>query len=214
MDWLNPQLNFRPTGRFYPLVMAYLCQVHGAIDVLSRGLKPMLDALSEEDFARLLSQQLNDTDRNRLIRVREGGVTGLFGQTLLASVSGQSIELRLPVFAESLVSNYRDTMDRYNRLSAGSLLILAWESVKQRSDRGLIWEFFRHCRNAAAHNGRFTFTPNEPSRPGAWRNLSVDYSSEGKLLFPGPIRAPAEGFMLMPGDVLYLLLDIENSLSG
>lgn len=38
MRWLHPELQYQRDGPFYGLVLAYLCQVHGFIELASRGL--------------------------------------------------------------------------------------------------------------------------------------------------------------------------------
>ena len=68
--------------------------------------------------------------------------------------------------------------------AAGALLIVAYESTKQFHDRGELWEFLRHCRNAAAHNGRFHFRRNEPRYEAKWSSLDVTKPLQGTPLFP------------------------------
>lgn len=91
-------------------------------------------------------------------------------------------------------------------VSAGSLLIAAYEVAKSKSDRGPVWEFFRHCRNAAAHGGRFNLNQGEPSRAAAWKTLSVDRSLHGTPLF----NIVGEKGLIALGDAVLLLWDIEQ----
>ena len=41
------------------------------------------------------------------------------------------------------------------------------------------FEFFRHIRNAISHGNRFTFSRNEPSRPAAFKNKTIDHNLNG-----------------------------------
>jgi hypothetical protein len=111
--------------------------------------------------------------------------------------------------AEQLAGVYLARADRQVRalaVSAGSLLIAAYEVTKNMSDRGPVWEFFRHCRNAAAHGGRFNFTAQEPSRPAAWKTIHVDSTLQGTPLFD----LPGVQGLLGLGDPILLLWDIER----
>jgi len=91
-------------------------------------------------------------------------------------------------------------------VSAGSLLIAAYEALKSKSDRGLAWEFFRHCRNAAAHRGRFNFYPGEPSRPARWKGMSMHPGLQGTPLF----SILNDNGLIGLGDPFLLLWDIEQ----
>lgn len=91
-------------------------------------------------------------------------------------------------------------------VSAGSLLVAAYEATKSMRDRGPVWEFFRHCRNAAAHGGRFSFNQGEPSRTAAWRGLSIHRALQGTLLFD----VVGERGLIALGDSVLLLWDIEQ----
>jgi hypothetical protein len=91
-------------------------------------------------------------------------------------------------------------------VSAGSLLIAAWAIAEPMSDNGPVWEFFRHCRNAAAHGARFHFRHGEPRRAAAWKTLSVHFGLQGTLLFD---TWGEPGFLAL-GDSILLLWDIEQ----
>jgi len=58
-------------------------------------------------------------------------------------------------------------------------------------------QFFRHVRNACAHNGRFNFT--SVQHKAKWRDKEITPSQSGQELFPK---------FLMDGDVLLLVLDV------
>lgn len=99
--------------------------------------------------------------------------------------------------------------------SAGSLLILAYEMTKQFHDKGPLWEFLRHCRNAAAHNGLFTFHSGEPKRQARWRQFEIQAGMEGSALIDPlegrSLMSPASVGLLGPGDPILLLWDIEQA---
>lgn len=93
--------------------------------------------------------------------------------------------------------------------SAGILLILAHEFNKDKKwhDNGPLWEFLRHCRNAAAHGGLFTFKSQEPKRLAEWGHFRIERTLQGTLLFKDDKGCG----LLSPGDPIRLLWDIEQS---
>jgi hypothetical protein len=103
---------------------------------------------------------------------------------------------------------FRPVLER----AAASMLILAWEWNRQHSDGGPSWRFLYHCRNAAAHNGRFRFKRDELARgrldsPAAWGPFTLDVGFQDVPLFRGD---DGSGLLGM-GDPLRLLWDLERS---
>jgi hypothetical protein len=70
-----------------------------------------------------------------------------------------------------------------------------------------LWEFLRHCRNAAAHKGFFNFMHGGPKRPAKWRGLEIVSSLQSTPLFNDP---QVSGFLGI-GDALHLLSDVEQT---
>jgi len=93
--------------------------------------------------------------------------------------------------------------------SAGSLLILAHEACKDQPyhNQEPLWEFLRHCRNAAAHGGNFNLINGEPRREAEWRGLRIEVNLHSTSLFK---HESSNGFLL-PGDPIALLWDIEQA---
>jgi hypothetical protein len=87
------------------------------------------------------------------------------------------------------------------------LIIFAYESNKQKCDSSPICEFFRHIRNACAHNNSFFFTKNEPRRPAKWRNFKINHKKKGEQnpLFGKKCFSDFLG----PADAVILLNEIE-----
>ncbi len=96
------------------------------------------------------------------------------------------------------------------------LLNSAYEAVRKHSDKGPVFEFLRHLRNAASHGQKFNFRdPNhkgkggEPSRPAVWRGITIDHNLQGRQ---NPIYGTSFWALLEPVDILLLLYDIEETL--
>jgi hypothetical protein len=157
---------------------------------------------------------LSGNDKDAWESVYRGGRTGLFGKPELESkVTGQGIKIDTELLAKEIFEKHEAPVNYVNRMSAGSLLILAWEVTESYHTKDPLWQILRHCRNAAAHNGRFTFHPSVLNSsgnlkyPAKWRSLEVLSSLQGQPLFFTP---PTPGF-LGAGDPLYLLWDIEQA---
>jgi hypothetical protein len=93
--------------------------------------------------------------------------------------------------------------------AGGSVLVLAHELSKGQPwhDKGPLWEFLRHCRNAAAHGGSIHLQRGEPCRPACWGQIQLNAQLHGTPLF----KESGKNGLLSPGDVIRLLYDIERA---
>jgi hypothetical protein len=207
VPFLDPPLAFDKAKPFYPLVVAALAQFHGLIEIVSRALFNDLGARTAEEQARVLAA--HPESKARLEALLGGGLTSLIGkQKHLAPLSGQTLKVDVNALGLQMVADHNIAFDYFDRMAAGSLLVLAWETTKGHHTHDELWEFLRHCRNAAAHNGAFHLVNGEPKRRAAWRGHVVEAPLHGSTLFADP---PKPGFM-GPGDAFYLLADIEAKL--
>ena len=199
-----PVAHFDRAKPFYPLVTQYAAQLVGFKELAVRGV------LGRPD--------IEQTIRNVTGLPRKESVDAANAAENLAKILGP-LELRSSVFpmplvvsvddiANELASNLRSFFS-YVLLSAGNVLILAHELCKDKAayDTGPLWEFLRHCRNAAAHGGKFHFLHGEPKRPATWRTLEITRGLQGSALFQGH---DGMGF-LGPADPIRLLWDIEQA---
>jgi hypothetical protein len=111
--------------------------------------------------------------------------------------------------AEEIAAVYLTNAEKQTKasgVSAGRLIVSAFESVKYLKDQSPVWEFFRHCRNAAAHGGRFNLHPDEPFRPAAWKALRIHNGLHGTPLFD----IVGDPGLLALGDAILSLWDIEQ----
>jgi hypothetical protein len=129
---------------------------------------------------------------------------------LASSVEGVvPLDIDSGMLASELADEYSHLFRFLLPFAGGALLALAYESTKQFRDAGPVWEFLRHCRNAAAHNGRFHFLGSEPIRPAIWRGHTLLKSMHGTRLFWGSEEEPG---LLRPADPVHILWDIEQGL--
>jgi hypothetical protein len=69
------------------------------------------------------------------------------------------------------------------------------------------YEYFRQVRNAASHGNKWTFESWEPKRPAAWKSFILDHTLKGNA---NPLQGQQCIYgSLQPGDLLFLLRDVE-----
>jgi hypothetical protein len=129
---------------------------------------------------------------------------------LKSELQGDHIEVDVNEIAAEILEN-GPFLSRFLMRSAGSLLILSHEISKDQPwhDVGPLWEFLRHCRNAAAHGGRFRIDAHrgEPRHPAFWGRFRIDAALQDTPLF----KDEAHPGFLSPGDPIRLLWDIEQA---
>jgi hypothetical protein len=209
LRFLAPALTFEKGKPFYALVISALAQFHGLLELFSRGLYIRFKSQPPHELADFLANHPNLIEREISRTIVEGGLTELLGkQKHLARIAGDTLKVDVNELSSVMVSDQRPSLDYFDRMAAGSLLILAWDITEAHHTHDPQWEFLRHCRNAAAHGGAFHFMHGEPRRRAEWRDVQVLTSLQGLQLFADP---PIAGFM-GPGDAFHLLADIEATL--
>jgi hypothetical protein len=125
--------------------------------------------------------------------------------------------LTLSVDWESVISDYKklnSSLPSLFETPLRTLLISAYEvSVQHYDPNDSVWRFFKHARNAAAHDGFFYLiirngvSPISGSKSAIWGTKEIQMFMNGDPLL---IEADGKSPFLEPGDVLQLLKDIEN----
>ena len=181
--------------------------MHGFLELAGRGLASHLNALSKTSIAEWVANEQDDKIREVLDAASRSQVTPLIGKHAPYSrVLGKSIEIAIEDLANEIIRDHKSPVSHLNNISAGALLIVAWESTAISHSKDPLWEFLRHCRNAAAHGGAFDFHKGEPKNLAAWSGLCITNSLQGTPLF----SPPATSSFIGAGDVLVLLYDIEH----
>lgn len=182
---------------FYPLVTHYVAQLAGFKELAVRGIvgAEPLDSMVTRSTA--LRGNREATER---LRKAAGPLD------LRCECNGQHIRVDVDEISRELAGNFGYLASWVMR-SAGILLIVAHEISRPWRDAGPLWEFLRHCRNAAAHGGKFNFAKGEPRRPAIWVGIAVNAALQGTSLF----KDDAGAGLLSPGDPVRLLWDIEQA---
>lgn len=193
-------INFNPDKPFYSFVLNYLNNIAGLVNTLHNN----------DNFKTIQELQMYNQDES--INVEKSIFP--YSNISLKSKKLSDINFNVKFFTTKWDDNLEQIMPNFQSFNAGILLITTYEITKDyQKNRSVendpIWQFFRHCRNAVAHNKKFLFTNKNQGfkNKAIWRNFEITADLEGKLLFQDSPQS--EGF-LEPADVLYLLSDIEK----
>ena len=194
---------------FYPLLINYVTQLIGFKELAVRGTIGPQDP--DRAVAATLGQSslLTEVDRERPRK----DIAQVLGPLQLRSVFlNTSITVDSDEIAREVAGEHNYLADHLLN-AAGSVFVLAHETSKGKPwhDQSPLWEFLRHCRNAAGHGGRFNLPNGEPRRPAEWGHLQITPSLQGTFLFKRP--GPSGPGLLSLGDPIRLLWDIEQAFS-
>jgi hypothetical protein len=232
-----PLPTFDKSKPIHRLVVANLAAHVGLLSVIFKGMELLLEKIEQEMTgyepvtwpSRL--EQLRDEIESRTSDPGAPPEHVAHGQQQLATLDGMAegfkkltgpLQLGSTAFPNAAIEVAPDDVAReflalYQRQpdvlnvplrAAYSILIESKDALEAYRNQTPIWEFLRHCRNAAAHNGGcFNFINNEPRRPAEWRGIVITQALQGSPLFKRP---PNGDGLIGPGDVIYLLHDIEQ----
>lgn len=194
---------------FYPFIMQYIFTCHGINEILSRGMTKEVKR-AERLYGRDKLMETFGNEGNVAAREfinKEQGVTPLLGDlSLYSKFMGSHINIDIEEISNEALANY-DYLLEHMMKAAGILIIMGYENTKCLEDKNSeIWNFFYHCRNAAAHGGRFNIT-NMRRFPAKWGDLEITFLMNGNNLFSTPNNKDG---LLAPGDPIRLLWEIEQ----
>lgn len=122
--------------------------------------------------------------------------------TLFSSYEGQHCNLQARRIVEEISTTGIELQTTVNQLTY-IFVAAMWETLKQHAHYDLIStkpdiQFFRHLRNACAHDGKWNFT--ELKYPAIWRDKELKTEHNDKEVFNG---------VLLHGDILLFFTDID-----
>ncbi len=209
--------HFDRSKPFYPLVIAYIVFLHGVIELSSRGIINKLKKLRKEgkDITKILEETKLKPEILEKIKTLE--LTPLVGDLSLRSeLQNNNIEVDINDIAEDLLNNCSYLFNSGSPFAATyMLLISAYEitndyRTKNNCQNDPLWQFFRHCRNASAHNGKFYLKNGEPRCTAKWDKFEILKTMDNTRLFK---NNPTDSALLSIGDPIRLLWDIEQTYS-
>jgi hypothetical protein len=204
---------------FYPLVMNFVAAIHGWNNIAARRVGQMVAATEAPD------RQLREAEQGLVKMQNPASLADLRDAAQLPAWIAP-LQLGCRTQDEAIDVNIDHLADEATNLlvsespvlfhAAEHLLVVAREMTRDyASFDDPLWEFLRHCRNAAGHGGRFYFSTGEPRNPARFRNLEITGELQGTPLFrplkkgvPGTENVPG---ILCVGDPIPLLWEIEQA---
>lgn len=197
---------------FYPYVINYIISVHGLIELISRDFYSRIGNVIKngEDINKFI-KEIGDGDPKNAKYLQDIADSNLKPTVLIGEINLRSeskpkrIDISVDEIAKEIVDNHIYLIP-FQLKAAGILLIMSYEISKDQYDaKDELWNFFYHCRNAAAHGGKFNIT-NFKRFPAKWDNLEITTTMNGSNLF----KDNNNNGLLSIGDPLYFLHDIET----
>ncbi len=199
--------NFDREKPFYPLVANYVVQLAALKELfVRRFIGPLdLEEIVEKAAARHGAPDPNESER---VLLREQLKTLIGPLQLRSEFQDSAITVDIDAMAAEFADNAVYLL-QHQLKAAGSVLVMAHECSKDKPWHGTdpLWEFLRHCRNAAGHGGSFSFKNDEPRRAAVWGRFEIVRDLQGTPLF----KRPDGSGMLSLGDPIRLLWDIEQA---
>ena len=175
MNTISPN-SFDRGKPFYPLIMNFLIQLIGFKELAIRGITGRRSI--DDDISQFLEQLGVSGQDFNLLRSSMESVMGPL--ELRSEFSNSSIEIDIDEIANE-VAHHNEYLAELLPNALGVIFILAHEMTKEKPwhNKNEIWEFLRHCRNAAAHGGKFHFLNDEPRRCAKWGPFEITRSLQG-----------------------------------
>jgi hypothetical protein len=197
------EYHFDRSKLFYPFIIQYITALHGLNDLLTRGVINLAKD-SYDDYGKLLKDLEQNNLGPKLKEILASDNRSLLFDIKLYSKSVKKyIEFDINEISKDLITNI-NYLAKYQVVSANSLLISTYEISKKYEIKNDVWNFFYHCRNAAAHDGKLNITKIKRF-PAKWEGLEILPSDNGKDLFGSLDR---DGLLFI-GDPIRLLWHIE-----
>ena len=201
---MHPKINHFDRGKpFYPYIINYIINLHGITELISRSIIRKTEHLNDIEMENLIEELNLRSDIKEEFK-KNRSTTPLIPLSLKSYYQQDTIEVNIEQIANDFFDNYNYLLP-FQLKAAGVLFITAYETTKKYNDNSPIWNFLYHCRNAAAHDGKFRIFSNK-KLPAKWGRFEIIKSLEGTNLF----KVPNEGGLIGIGDPIRLLWDIEQ----
>ncbi|HEX6477242.1 MAG TPA: hypothetical protein VF043_00250 [Ktedonobacteraceae bacterium] len=199
---------FQRNSPFYPMVLNYQVLLLAIKEFGAAGVALLLKDLPVAEYQEVLADARTKGNAELVERLKAVSIEELYPELFLVS-EFEDQRVRIDAFAtmRELRENIDYLVDDLKLSAASTLLVNAYEVTVKFHNTEPLWEFLRHCRNAAAHGGRFTFRDGQPKCPAIWGRYTLSRAvHEGMPL----IAYKGIAGLFAPGDPLRLLWDIEQ----
>lgn len=199
---------------FYPLITTFFLSFHGILEFSTRKL--ILDLQNTGNFNKAIDENpINlPAELKQSLKDFKGFTPMIFSVEAIKKTSESSYYFDLEKSLREF-DCIKEVTSNINRL-AEILIIGSYEILQTyKPESNEVLEFFRHIRNAAAHNGKFHFIKNvlnkdttELKEVAKWRNFEIKSNLQNYKLF-NVLKNGNDNFWEY-GDLIEFLLDLEN----
>ncbi len=216
------QINFSEISKenyFYSLIVILGASIHGLNDLYSRGmiLKVKDETNDIDEYKKFFNQDHFEEHIKRDLKNFKTFTPQIFSFECNKLNRKESYYLDIEKFSKNLIDS--DVLEIYeiHILSVIHITIItAFEKINKKSlKQSEVFQFFRHIRNAAAHNGKFHFTPNVINKNtgqlifGAkWSDFEITSNMQNQNLFNSSKSSNDRYWNY--GDLIDFLIDFEN----
>lgn len=203
---------------FHPLVSTFFISIHGMNEIFSRLLIRDLKANSkdENDFFQLIDNNPINLPKHTKSELKSFRTFTplVFSFEAVKKNTLESYYFDIDKCSIDFI-NFEKIYSNINKL-AELLIINAFEIIQSNNPKdNEVLQFFRHIRNAAAHNGKFYFTENvidkssnELKMVAKWNGFEIKSNLQDYKLF-NTKKTDDDNFWEY-GDLIEFLLDLEN----
>jgi len=199
---------------FYPYIVNYYCSLHGFSELMARKLGKEIQELKKQagpSFDQNWSEISKDLGLSK--QSTKWILNGDFQTTKLIydfDLKSLRDNRTFKIDAEEISALVFDDSDLVvPKLPKASevLLLSCFEEVRESHDmKDELWNFFYHCRNAAAHGGYFNIETNNKRFPAKWSSFEITHKLNKTRLIHNDI----EGGFLGYYDPIIFLNEIEK----
>ena len=206
---------------FYETIATFGVSIHGMLEVVNRGLVLNLKDRSKNDdeFNSNIDQIPTEYPDNVKENIRnfKTFTPMIFDFQYSKTNSNSSYYFDVDEFSKQIITADLENLCGQLTISiAGMVIISAFEKISSRNLKDSdVLQFFRHIRNAAAHNGKFHFTDSVLNKKNGdlkkfakWKNFEIKSDLQGKNLFNSSKSSNDRYWNY--GDLIDFLLDLEN----
>jgi len=202
---------------FYQNIMTLAYSQFGINELLARGFYNFKKSQFPDEtlFIKEIESNNFPLDVEKEILNTETFTPLIYVPGFLTKDRSKSYEIDIDESARKLFFEAEYPFDANSQLTYLTI-ITAWEKamVHKLQDKPVL-QFFRHIRNAAAHNGRFHFEKNvideksrELKKKAQWNQFEIKSSLQNMKLIP-KFKEENEAFWDQ-GDLVEFLIDFEN----
>lgn len=202
---------------FYSHITVFFIAIHGINEFFSRSLIQNIksNSINDEEFYKAIDDApaiFPSHIKNELKSFKT------FTPIIFSAELNKKNSLDSYYFDFNKSSGQFNAIEVYNKINklAEMLIINAYDILRSKKPNNCeVLEFFRHIRNAAAHNGKFHFdkkvldNQNELIKIAKWNDFEIKSNLQGYKLF-NILKNDEDNFWEY-GDLIDFLLDLENN---